>query len=349
MLTKQINKLPLLLVLSCLTHWACAQGIDFPDDNQLDIADDRTDFCKPGVVNKSPGRGVLIEYTGVGGFGLRPRVGSSEGNEVSEVDYMEKFKGKFKIPLVNAPGLKMMLGYEYISETYHFDEIGDLNSSLFRALDDNTLKNNKFSFYLTKSINEKYYAGLRMRVSSRGDYEGWVSMDGRYTTFSATGLLGVKKSEDLEWGVGLTYSDNFVRKLVLPFAVYNQTFNDKWGIETVLPASILMRYNFDQKTLLLFGAELENGTYALDVVEDNRLGNTLPFYFRHTEIAMKGVFYKNILPWVWVEAEAGALIPVRSRFEDASDPLNLRFRNRTGVSPMLRVGIFLSPPKSMIK
>jgi len=342
-------KLQLLLTFICFCQMAKSQGIHLPDDNQLDFGKDRMDFCKPGVVNKSPGKGVLIEYTGVGGFGLEPKSGLSDGNGGSEVQYVEKFTGKFKIPLVNAPGLKMMLGYEYNSETFHFDRIGFSNSELFRSLDGNTLRNNKFSFYLTKSFDEKYYGGLRMRISSRGDYDKWVSLEERFTTFSATGLLGIKQRPGLEWGVGLTYSDNFARKQVWPFAIYNQTFNDKWGIETILPASILMRYNFNDKTLMMFGAEVENGTYAIDVINQDRPGGTDLFYFRHTEVGLKGVFYKNIFPWVWVEAEAGALIPIRNRFEDSIDPQELRFRNSAGISPMLRVGIFLYPPKSMVK
>lgn len=338
-----------LLALVCLCQIAKGQNIHFLDDNQLDFGEDRIDFCKPGVLNKSPGKGVLVEYTGVGGFGLEPESNFSDGNGSSEVQYLEKFKGKFKIPLINAPGLKMMLGYEYNSETFHFSRIGFTNSELFRSLDGNTLRKNKFSLYLTKSFDKKFYGGLRMRLSSRGDYDKWVSFEDKYTTLSATGLLGIKERPGLEWGVGLTYSDNFARKQVWPFAVYNQTFNDKWGIETVLPASILMRYNFNDKTLMMFGAEVENGTYAIDVINQDRPGLSELFYFRHTEIGVKSTFYKNIFPWVWVEAEAGALIPIRNRFEDATDPQELRFRNRTGISPMLRVGLFLSPPKSMVK
>ena len=241
-----------------------AQGLHFPDDNQLDFGSDRINFCKPGVINKSPGKGILFERTLLGGYDITPRENSNDGQADSRVSYIDKTKIKLKAPLINAPGLKMMLGYEYNSETFHFNEINGPSDELLQAINQTPLRNNKLSFYVTKSFNEKYYGGLRLRVSSRGNYEKAISFQDQFTTFSATGLFGIKVREDLEWGIGLTYSDNFARKQIWPFAVYNQTFNNKWGIEAVLPASIMMRHNLKEQSILLFGVALENGAYAIN-------------------------------------------------------------------------------------
>lgn len=327
-----------------------AQGFQLPDDNQTDLGIDgpATVYCKPGVCYKSPGKGVLGEYTAVGGFNIAPDVASEGADGESRVRYAEKFVGKFKVPLVNKPGFKMLAGYEYNSETYYFGRIGGPRAELMEALDGNTLRQNKLSLYLTKPINNKFYVAMRARLSSRGDYEQGIYFSDRYNTYSATAALGIKRNENVEWGVGLSYSDNFIRQQVWPFAFYNHTFNDQWGLETVLPASIMVRHNFQPQSMLLFGVELENGAYAIDVFDPMEQAN-VPYYFRHTEIGAKAVFEHNLFSWFWLGAEAGLLIPIRNRFELASDPFDTRIQNQVGVQPMLRVGLFLSPPKSFVK
>ncbi|MCG8329485.1 MAG: DUF6268 family outer membrane beta-barrel protein [Chitinophagales bacterium] len=339
-----------VLLSTCLcTLTAHTQALVIPVNNQFDMDNDRPIFCRPGVTNKSPGKGVFIQYSGVGGYDITPKSATSKANSSdSEVDYVEKWLAKIKIPLVNSPSLKMMLGYEYRSETFHFDHIGGQYSDLLQAINNKPLRNTKLSYYVTKSFNNKYYAGVRLRVSSRGDYDNWLDLSQRYTTLSGTAAFGVKPHKDLEWGIGLTYNDNFARKRVWPFIVYNQTFNERWGIETLLPAKVMMRYNFKPQSMLLFGAELENGSYAIDVLKEGS-ENPLPYYYRHTEIGIKASYNQHIFSWIWLNAEAGALVPIRNRFEDAADPLELRYDNSTSMAPFFKIGIFASPPKCLVK
>lgn len=322
-----------------------AQGLHFPDDNQIDIGTDRIDFCKPGVTNKSPGKGILIEHTSIGGFNIRLKSSDGTKQNTNNVNYASRMKAKLKIPLVNAPGLKMMLGHEYIGETFQFNTIQPEEISLLNTINGQTLKNNKFSLYITKSFNQKYYGGLRARVSSRGNYEQVVSLEATYTTFSATGFFGIKERPDFEWGFGLTYSDNFARKQIWPFFLYNRTFNDRWGIEAILPASIMARYNFSNQNMFLFGVELENAAYHITPSDVDQTS----YYFRHTEVAAKASYDRHLFSWIWVLAEAGAHIPVRNRFEDSRAPLTDRTRYDAGVRPFVRLGIFVSPPKSLVK
>jgi hypothetical protein len=340
-----IKRVSFILGAVLYTLVLTAQGLHFPDDNQLDFGSDRINFCKPGVINKTPGKGILLERTFLGGYDINPRENSNDGQAESSVSYIDKTKIKVKAPLVNAPGLKMLFGYEYNAETFHFNEISGPSAELFHAINHTPLRSNRLSIYVTKSFNEKYYGGLRMRMSSRGNYEKAISFEDQFRTFSATGLFGIKVREDLEWGIGLTYSDNFARKQIWPFAIYNQTFNDQWGIEAVLPASIMMRYNVRPQSILLFGVALENSAYAINAP----MRPETPYYFRHTEIGTKAVFTQHLFSWVWMSAEAGALIPMRNRFEDARDPINVREYNRAGIHPFCRFGIFLSPPKHLSK
>lgn len=334
-----------LLVLGSLR--LTAQHHHLPDEDQLELAKEKGAFCKPGVTNQSQGRGVLIQYGNAGGHRLLPESASTDGvSSRSRVSHVDQVTAKIKIPIVNAPSLKVLAGYEYSAETYHFSEIGATHPELFQSLDDNPLRNNKYSLYITKSFSGKYYGGLRLRTSYRGDYDQGMSFDGRYATYSALAVFGVKPRPDLEWGVGLTYSDNFFNRQVLPFAVYNRTFNDKWGIETVLPVSIMGRYNFRKGRLILFGAEYQSDSYAVDVLT-GKSDQAAPYFFRHAEIAVKASYDHHLGSWFWLNLEGGYQVPVRNEFINAQSG-HATINSAQG-QPFFRVGFFVTPPKDCIK
>ncbi len=331
----------------CLAVCLHGQSFSIGEKEELELSKDCTEFCSPGVINKSRGRGLLLERTVVGDQNLAPRPGGMDGANASTVDYIEQFRAKIKIPLVNAPSLKVLAGYEYEQEAVHFERIGYFNRELFQALNGKTLRSNKYSLYITKSFNEEVYAGLRLRTSYRGDYEQMMNFDPRYTTYSGLAAVGFKKRDDLEWGLGVMFSRGFFNTTVLPFAVYNQTFSDEWGIETVLPARIMVRYNFSPTNLMLFGVEYQSNSYALDLLQQETQGIT-PYHFRHAEIALKATYDRQIYSWVWFTAESGYLFPRRARFDNLLDE-DYDFRARTSPQPFLRVGIFLTPPRNRIR
>lgn len=305
-------------------------------------------FCRPGVSNASPGKGVEIQRGFSAEFRIAPEGRLSDGANTSEVEYLETFKGKFKIPLINSPKTKALLGYEYTTETYHFESIGKLQPHIFYSLDGNPLRSNKYSLYFTQALNQRHYLGLRFRTAFNGDYDRMMSGDDRYLTLSGAAFFGVKPHADKEWGVGLTYNNGFFRTLVLPFVVYNETFNDKWGIETVLPVSVMARYNMRENSMLLFGAELQTQSYAIDVANNTNPSNELaqPYYFRHAEVAVQVALEQHIHSWFWVSAQAGYHIPTGYRFQEANGA-ETRFQMTAGAQPFAKISLFLSPPKNL--
>jgi|AntRauTorckE5430_2_1112549.scaffolds.fasta_scaffold03491_2 hypothetical protein len=336
-----------IVLFAFLLQGIDAQSLSLIEKEDIDLTKDYDIFCRPGVVNKSRGRGLLIERTMVGDQYLAPRPGGIEGANASEIDYIEQFRAKIKIPIINAPSLKVLAGYEYQQESVHFDRIGYFNQELFQSLNGKPLRTNKYSVYITKSFNKRVYGGLRLRTSYRGDYEQMMSFDPRYATYSGLAVAGFKEREDLEWGVGLMFGRNFFNTTILPFGILNQTFSDKWGIETVLPVRVMMRYNFSPTNMVLFGVEYQSSSYSLDLLQPGTQGLT-PYHFRHAEIALKAVYDKQVYSWVWFTAEAGYLVPRRARFDNTLDAA-YNFRARTSSQPYFRIGVFLTPPRDMIK
>lgn len=329
---------------------AKAQQITSTDEVFLELANE-VHLCKPGVTNQSKGKGVLFQYGINSGFDLEPLSINKEVVSVAKVDFLRSLRTVVRLPLLNKPGLKLLLGYEYSNQQYRFESLGKTNQALFANLDQRRLNTNKFSLYFSKSFNEKTYAIFRLRASYRGNYSGTKGFNNNYATYNAFGLLGVKPKEDLEWGLGLGYSVSFAGNNVVPFAIYNQTFNDRWGIEAILPLMINGRYNFSDNNILLFGVEFKNKNYALDLSGSNlesRSSTVNSYHFRTTSINPNISLDKKLFPWIWLNVKVGYQIPIQTEFDHAFDTSN-SFRVRQTGSAFFRIGLFVSPPAKFIK
>lgn len=331
----------------CLAYSAKAQKIHLPGEEETEIAKEPLSLCKPGVLNKSRGKGLLLEYGLNNGYNWKVQNDYVQSKNNSEIEYSQNFKAKIKIPIINATGLKVLAGYEYESEKFHFDEIIGLESNVFESLDGKRLKTNKFTIYASKSLNNKHYAIFRARAAYNGDFTAWNNFDSRYAAYSAAAIFGVKPNDYLEWGIGLTYRKNFENTRVLPFVVYNRTFNEKWGIETVLPVQIYGRYNFNEKSILLFGSEFHSKNYSVDL-NTNSQALTSTYHFRHAEILFQTSIEQHLFSWIWLNVKAGYQLPFRSRFNNVTLP-EYSFRAKPGGQPYVRIGLFLSPSGKAIK
>ena len=323
-----------------------AQQLHLPEAAEMELTKTPV-FCTPGTPNKSRGKGLVIQYGLNGEHFWGPRNGAPDGPNFSEVSRTEHFKAKIKIPFINKQSLKLLGGYEYNFERFNFDEFGGERTNIFQSLDGKHLKTNKFTLYMTKSFNGKYYAVAQARASYRGDYNGLNSFDGRYAAYSGALVFGVKPKPYVEWGVGLSFSTGFNRTRVLPFAVYNKTFNSKWGIETVLPVSIKGRYNFSRNCIMLFGAEYASNNYSVDLLNDQSI-TPAEYHLRHAEIRPEVSLEQHLFSWIWLNVKAGYQVPVRTEFLNQENA-DLSFRGKSGSQPYFRVGLFLSPSDDLMK
>ncbi|MEN0007006.1 MAG: DUF6268 family outer membrane beta-barrel protein [Bacteroidota bacterium] len=343
---RHIQKFCLLSIFSCLCSFAFGQKTWMGGDQQTDLARDLS-FSKPGVLNKSRSKGLEITRGYSSGFSMFDRSRSNDAIGQSQVDYVTSFRAKLKIPLLNKPSFKLLLGYEYADETYHFGQITGGQSSIFQGLDGNTLKSTRYTFYATKSFTEKYYAVFRARASFNGDYDGMANFDHRYAIYSGIAAFGKKVSDSKEWGIGVSYSTGFRNTRIIPFLVYNQTFNDKWGLEAILPLQVMGRYNYSPKTLLLFGGEFTSNAYSVDLQQAPQDLASV-FHIRHASIDASVTLQQQIVPWIWLQAKGGYQLPFSTAVENTLQP-ELDFNATRGNNFFLRVGLFLSPPDKFMK
>jgi len=257
---------------------------------------------------------------------------------------LQQLSVKLKVPIVNKEGLKLLVGASYRPETYDFSAIGSDFQPVFNYLNGRTLKSSGFDAILTKSWNEKFYSSFRFRLLYNGDYSGVINTDSRFAIYNFSGLFGVKKHDNKEWGVGLNFSQSFRRTLVLPFFLYNHTFNDKWGVELILPALMVARYNVSERSILLFGLRYNSSSYSIETDE------LMPqvFELNHSEARATLTLQQRFHPWLWFDANAGIQYNFSTDF-DAKDNEMASFQVTPGIAPYFKLGIFVSPPNSFFK
>jgi len=318
-------------LLLFVTNFSFAQEI-----SETLIIDGEVNFCKPGVLNKSPGKGLLLDYRYQPNFTFQ-----SDEVPASKVDNDIRINSKLKIPLVIKPGFKLLIGFRYQIENFNFEPSDANNSPLFSSIDGKDLKTTGAAIYISKPLNEHLYTSFRFGVSYAGDYSRFSTAQDRYATYRAVGILGIKKREDFEYGFGLMYSKSFRNVIALPFGFLNRTFNSKWGIEFAIPLSFKLRRDFKDGSLLMFGPQFASRSYSIDVQQSDTETVDI-FHFRRAGVETMLTYQQRIKGWFWVEANVGYLANLKAKVKDTS--INRETKLNQSNSVFGSIGIFLSPP-----
>ena len=127
--------------------------------------------------------------------------------------------------------------------------------------------------------------------------------------------------------------------------MYNRTFNDKWGLEMVLPVKIKGRYSFNSSNVLLFGTEFNSLDYSIDIVDYAGGGtNSMINHMRRAEINGSVEFMHQFSKWFWWSIKGGYVHHLNSEFinPDVANDVNFVAPEN---GPFIKVGLFVSPPR----
>ena len=329
------------IVLISLMGSAQTKPDFFPEDIELEAGDGHIRcFCKPGVRYNSPSRGLDLSYSLISAGTYEPENGAPLIRPFSAFDRWQQFEAKLKIPLVLREDLKVLLGYKYTTEVFNFNTIGVNFSQAFQNLDTRPLKKNAFGIIVNKPLNEKSYLLFRGRYLSNGNYNGWLNFGNDYSIYNFVGLYAIKPNEDLEWALGVNVSSSFRKTSILPFLVYNKTFNRKWGIESVLPAFVFGRYNVNEKNILLLGFEYKSSSYRMKFEDGPQ--QSFDYAFNHSEMISAVRLEHKFSNWVWGSIKLGYQINFSSDFESKESAQESFFVEPTD-GLYFHFGIFISP------
>lgn len=302
-----------------------------------------TAFCKPGLRGIPRAKGIVLEREMISDYRINSRQGQI--TEEAEVNLNRRWKLKARVPIILGKKIKIALGINYAVEEFKFANSDALSFPFYRQLENRSLKSLGSSLYLVKPFRGKRYFLLRVNGSFNGDFAE-NSSKSQFLKFSATPLLGWKQNDDLAYGVGISLNYSFGRRSLIPILFLEKNFDRNWGLETILPLMVRLRYGSNnQKNYFYLKTELSGANYNIDLGENGEF-----LFLNNAEIRYTISYERELHDWLWLSMEAG----LRSNFNfdlsntprRNSEPI---IENTFNEALVFNFGVFIVPPRKFFK
>jgi hypothetical protein len=260
-------------------------------------------YCTQKVLNQTPNRFISIgyEYQGAHDFKASP----SPRNETQRYDNARGLRLGLFTPIVSKNNLIINLAANYWRTNYDGANYS-FPYPLYQSLNNNGLNSAGLSATVFKPLNEKKFLLFQVIADANWQNQSGGSISSNAITYSGSFVYGWKPTENLMWGIGAARTYRLGRPIIIPVLLYNQTFNEQWGIESVFPAKVAVRRNINKKSMLFAGYELEGNQYQLN-------NGSLPSTFlQRGEIKTKFTYERSLFGFWWLSVQSG--LRVNGRF-----------------------------------
>lgn len=326
------------------------------DFSQYGSAEETVKFCTQKVRLLSPTKLISVGYEWQAPFDLPLSYVSKNGEQVldkQQITFLGGARGQFNAPVISNNRFILNLGANYYESSlkvkkadgdgaYAYPHESAMVSALSKGL--RTVGLNMTAF---KPLDEKHFIIL----SAMGDFSGnfgWKSLDSIFPkpTYTFAALYGWKKNENFMWAVGATQTWRGGERLYVPLLLFNKTFNDKWGLEMLLPARAHIRYNFSPQSLLLGGFEIEGNSYQIVKSNFDFLNaagsavNTLEL--RRSELKFRLIYEQRITGFIWLSVQAGWRMNYKFNFSESRDSDRGKFVYESKLGNPIYAGISLN-------
>src|SRR5436190_2646386 len=308
------------------------------------------EYCSPSVIGLPRPKAFIIRYELQPEYKIRSEgrldsFGTSEG----KISGNRRIDLRLRFPIVNKPSLTIAAGIKYTHEEFNYTNDPSLSYSFYKDLEDRPLKSVGNHFYVVKPTRNKKYFILRTSFDLNGDYSSDKFGKGEFLKFSIAPLIGWKQNENLSYAVGLRYGYSFGVPLILPVFSYNKNFNCNFGIESVLPVSIRLRYTKNEKNYLYAGVELNGASYRLDN-EGTAFVNYDKLHLFRSELRYTVNYEREIHDWLWFGFEGGYRQNLRFNLTNGPKATSdVIIYNKLSGAPLINASIFAVPPRFFLK
>jgi len=258
-------------------------------------------YCTQKVLNQSAQRIVSFGYEHHGGFSM-PDVRLAYMLPASQnftVNKVAAIRAQVNIPVISTNKFIWQLGANYWGSRYTIENPG---TNLFaKALHEGTMTSAGINSTIFKPLNEKNFLILQGSVDANGIFNNLSEVNGKSITYSATAIYGWKTSEKNMIGAGLARTYRAGQIIHLPVLFWNKTFNDKWGMELLLPAKGFLRYNVSTTNMFQVGFELEGNQFWMNL--PNSMNRSV--FIQRGEMKPRIMWDKKISGFIWLNAQAG--------------------------------------------
>ncbi len=258
-------------------------------------------YCTQKVLNQLPQRIISIGYEHHGGFdmpGVRvgPLLTSSQDFRVNQVS---AFRAQANIPVISTSKIIWQMGANYWSSKYGIQNPG--NNFFANSLNNRSMTTAGINSTVFKPLNEKNFLIMQASADMNGVFQNLSDVNGKALTLSGTLIYGWKTSEKNMIGAGISRTYRAGQILHVPVLLWNITFNDRWGMELLLPARGHLRYNFSTSSILQLGFELEGNQFWM-----NQPGSPKGAVFvQRGEMKPRIMWDRKISGFFWLSAQAG--------------------------------------------
>lgn len=309
-----------------------------------------TGYCNPSVVGLPRAKALIIKYEIQPAYKITSTAKQGGyGNSEGEINNNSRWDFRLRFPIVNKPSFTLAAGIKYTQEEFNFENPGSNNYEFYKDLEDRPLKSIGLHFYLVKPTKNKKYFILRTSFDLNGDYDAKHFYLKDFLKFSITPLIGWKQNENLSYALGLSYGYAFGRPLIYPVLSINKNFNCNWGIESVLPVNIRLRYTKNEKNYFYTGFELSGASYRL-----NNAGTAFSSYDKlhlfRSELRYTINYEREIHDWLWFGIEGGIRHTINFNLTNGpSVKSDIIIKNKLRDAPVINASIFVVPPRGLLK
>lgn len=258
-------------------------------------------YCTQKVANQTPQRIVHLGYESAGSFQMPgvPLSAMLPAMQNFTVNRVSAIRAQVNIPVVSTNKIIWQLGANYWGSNFNIENPG---TNLFaKELNNNSMTSAGINSTIFKPLNEKNFLILQASVDANGIFKSMSDINGKSLTLSATAIYGWKTSEKNMIGTGIARTYRAGQLIHVPVLFWNKTFNDRWGMELLLPAKGHLRYNFSTSNMLQAGFELEGNQFSMRL--PNSQNGTV--FIQRGEFKPRIMWDKKISGFIWFNLQAG--------------------------------------------
>lgn len=310
-----------------------------------------TGYCSPSVVGLPRAKAFIVKYELLPQFTIKSN--SNQGNYgvgTATVSRNRRWDLKLRFPIINKPSITVAGGIKYSHEEFRFTHSSSQNNyALYKDLEDRPLKSVGLHFYAIKPTKTNKYFILRTSFDLNGDYGSEEFGKGEFVKFSMTPMIGWKKHENLSYAVGFSYGYTFGKPLIIPVMSINKNFDCNWGIESILPINIRLRFATNDKNYWYTGFELAGASYRLDN-KDSVFKAFEKLHLFRSELRYTLNYERVIHDWLWMGFEVGWRKHLRFNLTNGPHATsNIIISNKLSDAILMNVSLFIVPPKGLLK
>jgi hypothetical protein len=289
------------LILLLISHLSYSQidSTDNVDYGSFGEAEGVKRYCTIKVLNQTPQRILSLGYEQYGQFNM-PNVYQSINEKTNLiVGGVNALRAQINIPIISNNRLIWQLGTNYWGSKIDIQNPG--NNLFANYVNATTLVTSGLNSTIFKPINERNFLLFQTSADLNGFFHNTADIESNAWTYSGTLIYGWKTSEKNMVGVGLARTYRAGRLMYIPVLLWNKTFNDRLGMELLLPAKAYLRYNFSTSSILQAGFELEGNQYLLH----SPISHQERAFLQRGELKPRIMWDKKLSGFLWINAQIG--------------------------------------------